>query len=140
MKKLLAALGLLIAFSTPTFANTNDGDRQIPGPVKGGKTYPYKIEVWRNIKGHNGSPDQLQFISSESGSATISVINARVSALMRIYPYPNYQVFNAMPLPYEPEDPILIPWDPEGPILVEPWDPERPIRWVPLTPEDSVAW
>ena len=130
MKKLLAALGLLIAFSAPTFANTNDGDRQIPGPIKGGKTYPYKIEVWRNIKGHNGSPDQLQFISSESGSATMSVINARVSALMRIYPYPNYQVFNAMPLPYEPEDPIII----------APWNPEGPIRWIPITPEDSLPW
>jgi len=125
-----------MAFSASTFATTNDGDRQIPGPTTGEKTYPYRIEVWRVLKGYNGSPDQMQLVHSEGGSATLSVINDRTSTLMRMYPYPAYQVYNALPIPWEPPvildpGPILTPWDPDKPIEVQPWDPDRPIKWIP---------
>ncbi|MGQ8869458.1 hypothetical protein [Myroides sp. TSA_177.3] len=136
MRKLVVTLGLLIAFSVPTFATTNDGDRQIPGPSTGEKKYPYRLEVWREIKGHNGQPSQLQFIHSEGGSATLAVINARTADLMRMYPAPTYQVYNSVPIPWEPPvviepwnpGPIVVePWNP-GPIVVQPWDPNEPIK------------
>ncbi len=137
MKKLVVTLGLLIAFSVPTFATTNDGDRQIPGPgqTTGEKTYSYRLEVWRVIKGYNGQPSQHQFVLSEGGNATLAVINARTATLMRAYPAPNYEVSNSMPIVLEPpvvlepwNPPVLVPWDPDKPIVVLPWDPDSPIK------------
>lgn len=137
MKKLLVALGLFMAFSAPTFATTNDGDRQIPGPTTGEKTYPYRLEVWSVIKGRDGM-NELKFVLAESGKATISTINDRTSTLMRMYPYPRYEVYNSVPVIMEPpiflepwEPPVLVPWNPDGPIVVQPWDPDRPIRLTP---------
>ncbi|MGQ8869457.1 hypothetical protein [Myroides sp. TSA_177.3] len=139
MRKFLVALGLVMAFSAPTFASTNDGDRQIPGPITGAKKYPYEIQVWRTIKGDRNAPDQIQIVYRTTGVATMTVINSIISDLQRRYI--GYRVSNVLPVPYEPDEPIVIePWNPDGPIVVQPWDPNEPIKWTPKRPEGSVEF
>ncbi|EHQ42260.1 hypothetical protein [Myroides odoratus] len=128
MRKFLVALGLVMAFSAPTFASTNDGDRQIPGPITGAKKYPYEIQVWRTIKGDRNAPDQIQIVYRTTGVATMTVINSIISDLQRRYI--GYRVSNVLPVPYEPDEPIVI----------EPWDPNEPIKWKPKRPDGSVEF
>lgn len=121
MKKLVVALGLLVAFSVPSFASANDVVEQIVNPIPGAKTYPYQLEVWRMIQGQNGAPTQVQILHREGGTATSAVINSRLAALKRMYPSPIYMVVNTVAIPYEPEAPVVItPWNTGGNISFDP--------------------